>query len=474
MGRWRSSPGSWHNRRPVGQDRLTRQELSWLLAQEARSAASALRSGLSQHPPAPDVTIQDLGGANVEVTLDALDASIGMLTALQQSGSTRTRRGRIDLAALLCEVAPSARISMETGAGTEVAGDEAELRRMLSVLVSQTAAPLGEFGTAEMKIRREGEWIRVEVELGPDTSSTAAMERRWLSRMAIRQGGRVELDGATQTLILPAAGGDQSEVEQLRKELEQAQQLGEAYARELAAAFSAGDLPSPSSLPPAPDEGLARFEAMVRYAASVLRPLRNSLEQLRTDTTRVSQALGDRADLALALSQQVSASFELLGEVGRVGSADVTAEPAVLDLGAAARRAASDVEARAARHGVSLSVDADDGVSVKLREGPLALMLRSLLDHAIAASPKSATVNVLITKAGSSALVTVEDAGPVVPAARRNDVLQHRIDPTQVGRPDGPALLVAATVASYLGSTLLMKETPDGTCSVEVDFPLSG
>jgi hypothetical protein len=221
-------------------DRLTRQELSWLLAQEARGASKALRVGVTQLKQPLSTSAK--AAPQVETTLDTLDDAIDMLTALQSGAAAGGRRGRIDLAALLYSIAPNARIAIEPGAGTEVFGEENELSRMLHVLVSQTnSSPSegAETASPEISIRRERDWVRITVELGPDSSSTVELERRWLSRMATRHGGRLELDAGTQSIVLPADGAsDRREVSELRKELEQAQQLGEAYARELAAVLA--------------------------------------------------------------------------------------------------------------------------------------------------------------------------------------------------------------------------------------------
>ena len=125
------------------------------------------------------------------------------------------------------EVAPNARISIEPGAGTEVFGEETDMRRMFHMLVNQDSSPTAQTGPSEVEIRRQGEWVKIGVQLGPDTAATADVERRWLSRMATRYGGWVELEGGTQSIFLPADGAsDQREVVELRKELEQAQQLG--------------------------------------------------------------------------------------------------------------------------------------------------------------------------------------------------------------------------------------------------------
>jgi len=54
----------------------------------------------------------------------------------------------------------------------------------------------------------------------------------------------------------------------------------------------------------------------------------------------------------------------------------------------------------------------------------------------------------------------VSDGGPVVPAAVRTDLLEHQVDPTSLGRPPGPALLIAQVVTTYLGGTLKLGESP--------------
>ncbi len=109
--------------RRVSKGKLTRQELGWLLTQEAQGAAERLRKGvtaLTQAPPPPGT---DASGRchGVDATLSALDDAMRMLSSLHNRPSNiRGRRGRIDLASLLWEVAPEARVSIEPGSGTEV------------------------------------------------------------------------------------------------------------------------------------------------------------------------------------------------------------------------------------------------------------------------------------------------------------------------------------------------------------------
>lgn len=452
----------------MSHERLTRQELSWLLAQEARGAAKALREGVSQlKQPGPSITTSQ----PVETTLDTLDEAISRLSELQSGTGKAARRGRIDLAALLYDLAPGARIAIEPGAGTEVFGEEAELRRMLHVLVSQTnsnpAVPTSS-SSPEVRIRRQDQWVRISVDLGPDRSATAELERRWLSRMATRHGGRLELESGTQSVLLPADGAsDQREVVELRKELEQAQQLGEAYARELAAAFSAGELPVAPAPGEAPGTSTARFELLVSTAAALSGALRGMLDGLRSDAAMASEKLGDDSELAERLSRRVTAALELSRELSRIAECPLDERPTSLDLGRIASEAVNEATTRAARHGVELVLHAEDGLELSLPHTGLELLLRSLLDHGIAATPHGGQVRVDLSRhtAGGVELV-VRDGGPRVPEVSRQSVLEHRVDPASLGRPGGISLLGAHVVAAHLGSALSLAESPDGHTEV--------
>ena len=445
--------------------RLTRQELGWLLAQEARGAAKILRQDvtlLSQPPPAdpaaPALVLPDI---RVHSTLNALDDAIDMLTELeggpQGSSKPASRRGRIDLAALLWEFAPTASISIEPGAGTEVFGEESELRRMLNVLLSQTNFSVGtqHEGTAAVSIRRDGDWIRITVTLGPDVSASAELERRWLSRMATRMGGRLDLEGGTMALLLPAdASNDQSEVADLRKELVQAQQLGEAYARELATVFAAGQPPEADVQVDRPDVAARRFALLVALSSAVHRPLATMFRGLEDELERLQSG-----DARNALGQHVSAGYALVGELGRVASCPTSEPSQLVDLAKILRDSVEESGVRAALHGIELALAIGPDVVVSTRPRAFALLARTLLDHAIFASPRRTKVEISVSRDGSGVRLVVSDGGPIVPAAARADLLEHLVDPASLGRPPGPALLIAQVVTTYLGGSLRLGES---------------
>jgi hypothetical protein len=305
----------------VTKGRLTQDELEGLLAQQARGSARSLRSDPSELVPDPEdrpsaslLLLDRVSDLPLEpIFLEAPSSerqpvserrserpeALSRAELAPQTSRGRARRGRIDLAALLYEFAPQGRFSIGPGSGTEVVGNEEDLRRVLQLMILQSPSMSDDRGETQrsVDVRREGDWIRVSVDLGPDISLIHDAERRWLHRVAIRHGGRFELRGSTQCLLLPADASSHAEVEALQRELEQAQLLGETYARELASVI--GD---PARMQATAEQAdlnlLAALGAMEPLLQLAFRELSNAapnasaLEPLRS----VLLALGASAD----------------------------------------------------------------------------------------------------------------------------------------------------------------------------------
>jgi two-component system, OmpR family, sensor kinase len=463
----------WHDRKIVSQERLTRHEITWLLAQEARGAARALREGVTQmrQTPGTEPRITTMPSEApppppVETTLDALDDAISMLSDLNTGarGASKARRGRIDLAALLMDLSPNTRLAIEPGAGTEVFGDEQDLRRMLNMLVTQAGSTQG--GAAEVKIRRQADWVKVSVELGPEAGAQE-LERRWLSRMATRHGGWVELEGGTQSIFFPADGAsDQREVVELRKELEQAQQLGEAYARELASVLTAGDIRTEPPPPVAARGGSQRFETLQSAALGMQRTLKGLVDGLRADAALATSELGDASPLAQNLQKRAAAAAEMSLDLAL--AADCPFDEAKSDVSVAdlVQTAVSEAEPRAMRHGVAIDVKGPATLRCQSRPKTLLSLIRALLHHAISATARDGVITLSAYAVETGILLSAQDGGPSVTEAHRTDVLRNRVDPSAFGRPSGVALLIAEAAAESLGGTLELRDGPDGRAEV--------
>ncbi|HEY8039840.1 MAG TPA: sensor histidine kinase [Polyangiaceae bacterium] len=481
----------------MSKGKLTRQELGWLLTQEAQGAAERLRKGVSaltQAPPPPGV---DPSG--VETTLSALDDAMKMLSSLHNKpAALRGRRGRIDLASMLWEVAPEARVSIEPGSGTEVFGDESELRRMLHVMLGH-----GSGSGSAVTIKRDKDEVVVGVTLGPDSSATAETERAWLARMALRYGGRYELEGAMEILALPAEGVEaRDDVAKLRKELDEARKQGEAYARELAAVWAAGDEPvAQSSYPPPATPAADRHGAVARFSGGVaatlramLSPVGRELSELRAATASPRKsspdleaaARGDLDDRLEAIRRKLLNVQDFVAELAAVGESDPHELQREVDLIEIMRGEVRALEPRAERVGVEIQVRTapEDAPRALTRASPrsMAVLVRELVAHAIAATPRGSSVAVTLhaPRTGGDdklgARLVIDDGGTILPAAARRALLALEVEPGTFGRPSSVGLFVAAEIAAAQGALLEIGDAPvdggrGGGVRVIVTFP---
>lgn len=470
----------------MSKGRLTRQELSWLLTQEAQNAAERLRVGVqvlrTQAPPPPEAAVDPTKdpATHVDASLDALDDVMKMLSNLNQQRSSSTmaaapRRGRIDVAALIYEVAPDARVAIEPGSGTEIYGDEADLRRMLQVLVGH-----GSGDGTQVHVRRDGDEVKVSVILGPDSSPTAETERAWLSRMAIRYGGRHELEGGNETLSFPAEGvADRSEREALQRELDEARRQGEVYARELAAVFERGEeVATTSTAPPPPAQrSLDRFQTITKVCAGVAAELRATIVPAAKDLAAMREREVKGGELE-TLRRRMAHARDVVASIASVGSVPADELATEVDLAEVARGAARECATFAERAEVKVVVKIGGAPSARgyVRVGPkaVAALARELVAHAVQASPRGATVDVTVVPGDADGpRMLVDDAGSPLPASARRSFLALETHAGAYGRPTGLPIFMAAELASCLGARLELSDSPTGGLRAAVTFPKS-
>lgn len=470
-------------------DRLTRNELTWLLAQEARSAAQKLRQGVGiptglEITPAPMI---EEGTGGVESTLNRLDDAVNMLASLHGHATTRGRRGKIDLAALVWEVAPEARVQLEMGEGTAVFGDEAELRRMLHVLIGMSGDPSTTGGTPGVTIRRNGDEVRVGINLGPDTSTSFETERVWLSRMAVRYGGRLELDGSTRTLILGAdVDTHRRELESLKRELAAAQAQGEAYARELAVLFNReistipGPPPMPGSISPFPTlssrfpgSGGDGLPVLVASMRSLGADLRGILAAIGRDIAPLRDREGEAGETAASVGRHVTAASEVVADLARLGACPIGEVHRSSDLADLVREVVQSDQVRAARHEVRVVVNAPDHLEDTVPAASLHVLLHALLDHAINACPPGSEAIVTLTDEASGAQLTFDDAGPPLSPSARSGLLSRDFEAIALGRPRALSLIAAYAIAAHLRLVLEIEDGPRGGTRVRLMLPRS-
>jgi two-component system OmpR family sensor kinase len=465
-------------------DRLTRTELSWLLMQEARHAAKKLRSGVGlvstglSEPEIRDASppSEDTGG--VEGKLGGREAAMSTLSSLYgQPAQPRGKRGRIDVAALVWEVAPEARVQIEMDGGLTVYGFESELRRMLHVLMSEGGDPGGE-RAAEVSVKREGADVRIAVQLGPDRSSIEGTEYRWLARMAARHGGRLSLEANERILTVPAHD-ETNEIESLRKELAAAQAQGEAYARELEKTRDQRSEPPPSrgfGGTPA-SEGLG---CLVASSRGVSASIRGILASISRDMTPLRDQQGEAGDIAASVGRHLTAASELVADLGRVGNCPLTEAAAPASVADILRDVVQDQAARAARHEVKIQLEAPDASPEEpIAAATLTALFHQLVGYAVAASPPGTTVKVAFAETDARILVSVEDAGPVLPlrpGLGASPGTRIDFDALPMTRHMHVALVAAQAIAASLEMSLHVETgllTTGGGSRIVVSIPKS-
>jgi two-component system, OmpR family, sensor kinase len=422
--------------------------------QEARGTAQTLREGVTH--------LKSIQGDSplektppVETMLDALDGAIEMFGDLENTAQAgKDRRGRIDVAALLFVLAPEARISLEPGAGTEVYGVESDLKRMLGVLLGQPGS-LGSKATSGISVRRDGDWVRISVEMGPEGILRGDLESRWLSRMSLRQGGRVEFERGRLSLLLPAhRASEKREIEQLRKELEQAQRLGAVYARELAESFGSSNLSSsvpPMSVPQITD----RLHVLIGLTSPIRRMLRPLVEDIRAELKQLSNQLGEGHSTLANLSRRANAAGDLVAELDRLAACTATRESDDLDLSVLVPNVLGQLGSLAGKLGVEVGWSADENAHVRANSSVAELLLHALFDQAILATPIGQTVTISVCCEPEQVVIRAEDGGPVIPESALVELQLGLALPQSLGRSAELMWLVAGACAENLGVRLL-------------------
>ncbi|MGD0530245.1 MAG: hypothetical protein ABSE49_34240, partial [Polyangiaceae bacterium] len=312
-----------------------------------------------------------------------------------------------------------------------------------------------------------------------------------------------ELVGAQEVLALPAEGVEaRDDVAKLRKELDEARKQGEAYARELAAVWAAGDEPvAQSSYPPPATPAADRHGAVARFSGGVAATLRAMLSPVGRDITELRAAAANprksspdleaaaRTDVDERLEQvrrKLLAVQDFVAELAAIGESDPHELTREIDLLELVRTELRALEARAARMGVEVEVRVlpDEGARATMRGSPrsIAVMVRSLVAHALSATPRGSAVIVSVSapvvgpEGALGARLVIDDAGTILPTAARRALLALEVEPGTFGRPSSVGLFVAAEIAGAQGALLEIGDAPveagrGGGVRATVTFP---
>jgi two-component system OmpR family sensor kinase len=225
------------------------------------------------------------------------------------------------------------------------------------------------------------------------------------------------------------------------------------------------------------------LDAHSRFVADAAHELRSPVAALA-----LQAQLAERAPNAAARAQ---AFAELKGGIARTGrlvqqlldlarlEPGVAPEPAApIDLAALVREVVGSFAAQADRVGVDLGADAPPALLACGHPAELRSLVSNLIDNALRYAPPGSAVTVSLREARDAALLRVEDAGPGIPPAERERVLERfqRVSGDWTAGSGLGLPIAKAIVERHSGSLALLDarpgEQPPGL-AVDVRLPLA-
>jgi two-component system, OmpR family, sensor kinase len=224
------------------------------------------------------------------------------------------------------------------------------------------------------------------------------------------------------------------------------------------------------------EASLARQREFVADASHELRtPLTSILANLELLEAEVEGEPREIAGSALRSSRRMR---RLVADLLLLARADAgrRAPHAPVDLAAVAREAASEANAVASDH--ALSLDVPKPVTVEGVGDDLHRMLLNLIENAYVHTPAGTPVTVSVHEQDGSAVVEVSDRGPGVPTAMGERVFDRFAraagDASPAGGGSGLGLAIVRAVAEGHGGGVTLEDAPGGGARFVVTLPVSG
>jgi signal transduction histidine kinase len=180
------------------------------------------------------------------------------------------------------------------------------------------------------------------------------------------------------------------------------------------------------------------------------------------------------------IRRKLVAAQDIVAELAAVGESDAREVTREVDIVSFAMGECKSLEPKAARLGVELRAVAaaegdSPGAMVRVAPRLASLLLRELISHALAASPRGRRVTFSVHPPTHElgARITVDDSGTKLSAGAREALLSLEVEPGTFGRPNTIALFVAAEITGVLGARLEIADAPadEGGVRVSVTFP---
>jgi two-component system osmolarity sensor histidine kinase EnvZ len=214
-------------------------------------------------------------------------------------------------------------------------------------------------------------------------------------------------------------------------------------------------------------ERIRRFvNQRTEMLAGISHDLRTPLTRMRLGLAMLPRTEEEEADIA-ALTQDVEEMERMVAAYLAFARGEVAEQPQPTDLAEIVR----DVARKARRDGAEVAVDAPGALVLPLRGDALRRCLANLLDNARKHARRIAVAVAEIPReSGGGAQVTVDDDGPGIPAAQREEAFRPFATMSSGGT--GLGLAIARDIARAHGGDIVLEDSPLGGLRARVRLPV--
>lgn len=213
------------------------------------------------------------------------------------------------------------------------------------------------------------------------------------------------------------------------------------------------------------EERIRRFvDSRTEMLAGISHDLRTPLTRLRLGLAMLPETARDDAT---AMTEDVEEMDRLIGDYLAFARGEGVEQSEETDLAALLR----DVVARHSRGGIAIPFDGPDALPMELRAGAMRRCFGNLLDNA---RKHAKRVAVTLTQQprgqhGIWAEITIDDDGPGIPVASREDALKPFT--TLAGGSTGLGLAIARDIARAHGGDVFLEDSPLGGLRARIRVP---
>ena len=125
--------------------------------------------------------------------------------------------------------------------------------------------------------------------------------------------------------------------------------------------------------------------------------LRGILSAIGRDIAPLRDSAGESGEIAASVGRHVTGASEIVADLARLGACPIGELHRSADVADLLRDVVQSDSVRAARHEVSVVVNAPDHLEDNVAPASLNVLFHALLDHAINASPPGSEVVVTLT-----------------------------------------------------------------------------